>query len=450
MEIVLDEKAEKNTQMERPSNSVAFQITDRFVTFVDGSFGKLDAKMSKEGLQLDVFHVGTNVTFSGELLAHGQLSVHRVFEAVEKGLAIFRAEESRVMVELFEGLLVVPLERAPQTVAATVVVEETPLVLAQEVSFPTVKNFGGTRVLTRQSDETQDYIPWKSLTISLNPGLRNAPETASLYCSGWRQYIGADVTARDIIRFVGLDESAQVALYHPDNIVWAPAKDQDWINVTPKGPPIPKDSFILSHYPDDGGGRIYATILGELRYVEEESEESSSASDNDEADCFIYILKCASKKYYVGRTQNPDFRLQNHFDGEGSAWTRKYEPRKVVNVFQSRGPFDETSTTLELMSTYGVDNVRGGLYCQMKLSRDDQVAIEKQMRSAHDECMTCGGDNHFASDCPQKAKGRRTKGKRSKEPEPSQCKRCGRTSHTASRCYAKTILPGFKPKKYRR
>jgi hypothetical protein len=431
--------------MESPSSGS--QITARFVTFVDGSFGKLDAKMSKEGLQLNVFHVGTNVTFSGELLAHGQLSVARAFETVEKGSVIFRVEESRVMVELFEGLLVVPLERTQQTMAATVViVEEAPL----EVSFPTVKNFGGKHVLTRQS-ENQDYIHWKSLSISLNPGLRNNPETVSLYCSGWRQYIAADVTPRDIIRFVGLDESAQVELYHPDNVVSALEKDQEWINLTPKGPPIPKDEPIFSHYADYIS--IFATILGELHYLEEEeeSEESSSASDNDEADCFIYILKCASGKYYVGRTQNPDFRLQNHFDGEGSAWTRRYEPRKVVEIFQSRGLFDETSTTLELMSAYGVDNVRGGLYCQMKLSRDDQVAIEKQMRSAHDECMTCGGDNHFASDCPQKkTKERRYTTKRSKEPDPTECKRCGRSSHTASQCYAKTILPGFKPKKYRR
>lgn len=29
--------------------------------------------------------------------------------------------------------------------------------------------------------------------------------------------------------------------------------------------------------------------------------------------CFIYILLCEDNKYYIGRTSNPCFRLQDHF-----------------------------------------------------------------------------------------------------------------------------------------
>ena len=33
---------------------------------------------------------------------------------------------------------------------------------------------------------------------------------------------------------------------------------------------------------------------------------------------FIYILELQSTKYYVGKTINPDFRLDDHFNGKGS------------------------------------------------------------------------------------------------------------------------------------
>ena len=37
---------------------------------------------------------------------------------------------------------------------------------------------------------------------------------------------------------------------------------------------------------------------------------------------FIYSLKLQSDKYYIGKTDLPNFRLQDHFDSSGS-WTKK-------------------------------------------------------------------------------------------------------------------------------
>ena len=36
----------------------------------------------------------------------------------------------------------------------------------------------------------------------------------------------------------------------------------------------------------------------------------------------IYILKLKNNKYYIGKTNNPQFRLTQHFDSNGSAWTK--------------------------------------------------------------------------------------------------------------------------------
>lgn len=46
---------------------------------------------------------------------------------------------------------------------------------------------------------------------------------------------------------------------------------------------------------------------------------------------FIYILQLELNKYYVGKTNNPDIRLDYHFkyiDGDNE-WTTKYKPVKI-------------------------------------------------------------------------------------------------------------------------
>jgi len=44
---------------------------------------------------------------------------------------------------------------------------------------------------------------------------------------------------------------------------------------------------------------------------------------------FIYILKLEDNKYYIGKTDNPEFRLDAHFNYAGSSWTKKYKPFKL-------------------------------------------------------------------------------------------------------------------------
>ena len=46
---------------------------------------------------------------------------------------------------------------------------------------------------------------------------------------------------------------------------------------------------------------------------------------------YIYVLKLIQGKYYVGKTSNPRFRLDNHFNKNGSEWTRIYKP---INIHQ--------------------------------------------------------------------------------------------------------------------
>lgn len=45
---------------------------------------------------------------------------------------------------------------------------------------------------------------------------------------------------------------------------------------------------------------------------------------------YIYVLLLENNKYYVGKTTNPEFRIEDHFCSYGSGWTSKYKPVAIV------------------------------------------------------------------------------------------------------------------------
>ena len=44
----------------------------------------------------------------------------------------------------------------------------------------------------------------------------------------------------------------------------------------------------------------------------------------------MYILECSNGQYYVGSTQDLDLRLKQHQAGEGSNFTKKHLPVKLI------------------------------------------------------------------------------------------------------------------------
>ncbi|MHB8137945.1 MAG: GIY-YIG nuclease family protein [Smithellaceae bacterium] len=45
---------------------------------------------------------------------------------------------------------------------------------------------------------------------------------------------------------------------------------------------------------------------------------------------YMYILLCSNGQYYTGSTNNTEMRLAQHQNGEGSNFTRKHLPVKLV------------------------------------------------------------------------------------------------------------------------
>lgn len=83
----------------------------------------------------------------------------------------------------------------------------------------------------------------------------------------------------------------------------------------------------------------------------------------------IYVLKLEKGKYYVGKTNNPRFRLENHFNSNGSQWTKKYKPLKIIEIKPDCDDYDEDKITRQYMDKYGIENVRGGSFVSINLEQ---------------------------------------------------------------------------------
>ena len=114
---------------------------------------------------------------------------------------------------------------------------------------------------------------------------------------------------------------------------------------------------------------------------------------------FIYILELNNNKYYVGKTDLPEIRLDAHFDNNGSAWTKKYKPQAIVEIIPDCSEFDEDKYTKIYMKKFGIDNVRGGSYSQIILNKDQLINIRRELVSSMDECFRCGLKGHFVRYC---------------------------------------------------
>jgi len=161
----------------------------------------------------------------------------------------------------------------------------------------------------------------------------------------------------------------------------------------------------------------------------------------------VYVLELENGKYYVGTTHNLQRRFQEHVDGAGSVWTRKYAPVAIERSVSVDGPLHEDRVTKELMLKHGIDNVRGGSYCRIDLDDGQKQSLTTELRSATGVCFKCGRGGHFAAQCHVKDANKKTERKiqrhsRARSKRDQGCFRCGRSGHFADTCYARTDVGG--------
>lgn len=143
----------------------------------------------------------------------------------------------------------------------------------------------------------------------------------------------------------------------------------------------------------------------------------------------IYVLELLEHKYYVGLTltQRGNDRIMEHYDGVGSAWTKKFQPHKTIEVRKNCDRYDEDKVVLEYMAKKGIDNVRGGSFSKIELTRNERDVIETMIKGAENKCYECGSTEHYIGDCTP------IENKYSSK----KCYVCLRVGHLVENCYAK-------------
>lgn len=134
---------------------------------------------------------------------------------------------------------------------------------------------------------------------------------------------------------------------------------------------------------------------------------------------YIYVLLLEENKFYVGRTENLQKRIEDHKNSNGCAWTSKYKYIKIIETFIG-DLYDEIKTTYKYMDVYGINNVRGAQYCSINLSFEQHLNIYKELNNLNNKCLACGKPGHFIQECKEDI-----------------CYRCGHTGHIVSNCFAK-------------
>jgi len=206
----------------------------------------------------------------------------------------------------------------------------------------------------------------------------------------------------------------------------------------------------------------------------------------------VYILKLTNNNYYVGKANDVNKRFQEHMSGNGSSWTKKYEPIEILKVINNCSSFEEDKQVKELMSLHGIDKVRGGTYNKIDLTKEEKDILQKEIWAAKDVCTRCGNSNHFVKDCYAKtdingcelsinnSKNKSSNCIENKKEEyiitwecekcnkefedcnecikhekickqkstskvnkKQKCKRCGRQNHNENNCYASTHIDGY-------
>ena len=180
---------------------------------------------------------------------------------------------------------------------------------------------------------------------------------------------------------------------------------------------------------------------------------------------FIYILKLEQGKYYIGKTNNPLFRLESHFNLNGSEWTKLYKPMKVIELRPNCDDYDEDKITRQYMDKYGINNVRGGSFVSVKLEQSTIDTLKIMSNGTNNKCFVCGKEEHFAKDCQdeyweceeyvwcceycdkefteeQKCV-YHEKYCKNETKDNDFCFRCGREGHYISSCYASKHINGY-------
>lgn len=126
----------------------------------------------------------------------------------------------------------------------------------------------------------------------------------------------------------------------------------------------------------------------------------------------VYVLRLEHGCYYVGATwrNNVMKRLEEHFMGQGSVWTRMHKPLDfdkqsnpdgpLVELINDADQWDENKYTKKYMELKGIDKVRGGSYCNVSISMGEIALLTQEIQKSNNKCYKCHSADHMMDTCP--------------------------------------------------
>ena len=99
----------------------------------------------------------------------------------------------------------------------------------------------------------------------------------------------------------------------------------------------------------------------------------------------VYVIECEDGFYYVGYTENINFRYSQHLQNKGAVWTRRHKPIKLVEVICPGTKKLEDEITEKYMSIYGQGKVRGGKY----VANNYCECCNIQLKNYYPYCKPC-------------------------------------------------------------